>query len=296
MEGRGTNGRPVAGRWCSRVLAALTLLAALPALATGDASAERGEMVFALGGCTNCHTAKRGPLLAGGDPLRTPFGTFYPPNITPDRATGIGGWTFADFVRAMRAGRAPDGTPYYPAFPYTSYHRLTDEDLRDLWAYLQTVPPVRAPRRDHELAFPYNLRFGLYVWQWLFHESEPFAPDPARSAEWNRGAYLVFGAGHCAECHTPRGWLGQLDWERAFTGNPAGPEGEKIPNITSDPEVGIGRWSLEQIVFYLKIGMRPDGDFAGGSMAKVIENGTSRLPDSDLRAMAVYLKSLPPRR
>lgn len=280
-----------------RILPALLLpLLLLVGTARAETVKSRGELVYAIGGCTNCHTRKGGAELAGGDPIRTPFGTFHPPNITPDPETGIGGWSYGDFVRAMRDGRAPDGSPYYPAFPYTSYHHITDDDLRALWDFLRTVPPVKSPRREHELGFPYDLRFGLYLWQWLFHEPRPFEPDPGKSEEWNRGAYLVLGPGHCAECHTPRGWLGQLDVERMFAGNPEGPEGGKVPNITSDPEVGIGRWSLDQLIFYLKVGMRPDGDFAGGPMAKVIENGTSRLPDSDVRAIAVYLKSLPPRR
>jgi len=277
------------------VVVLVLLLGAVTIRAEED-SGNRGAQVFAIAGCANCHTARNGPPLAGGDPLRTPFGIFHPPNITPDPETGIGRWTYGDFVRAMREGRAPDGTPYYPAFPYTSYHRMTDADLWALWAYLRRVPPVRAPRRDHELSFPYGLRSGLHLWQWLFHDPRPFVPDPDRDGTWNRGAYLVLGPGHCAECHTPRGWFGQLDEDRLFAGNPDGPEGTKVPNITPDPEVGIGRWSVDQIVFYLRVGMRPDGDFAGGPMAKVIENGTSRLPDSDLRAIAVFLKSLPPRR
>lgn len=255
-----------------------------------------GETLFHIGGCTNCHTAKGGALLAGGDPIRTPYGTFHPPNITPDRETGIGGWSEADFLRAMRDGRAPDGSPYYPAFPYTSYHRMTDADLRALWRFLRGVPAVRRSVPDHELGFPYRLRFGLHLWQWLYHEPEPFEPDPSKDALWNRGAYLVLGPGHCAECHTPRNWMGALDWDRAFTGNPDGPGGDEVPNITSDPEHGIGAWSLEQLAFYLKVGMRPDGDFAGGEMAKIIENGTSRISEDDRRAIATYLLSLPARR
>jgi mono/diheme cytochrome c family protein len=276
---------------------AVALAATAPAVrAQSHAVLANGETLFHIGGCTNCHTARGGGLLAGGDPIRTPFGTFHPPNITPDPETGIGGWSEADFLRAMRDGRAPDGTPYYPAFPYTSYHLMTDPDLRALWAYLRTLPPVRRPTPDHELGFPYNLRFGLYLWQWLFHEPRPFEPDPARDEVWNRGAYLVLGPGHCAECHTPRNWFGALDRDRLFAGNPDGPGGDEVPNITGDPERGIGSWSLDQLVFYLKIGMRPDGDFAGGEMAKVIENGTSKLSGNDRLAIATYLKSLPPAR
>ncbi len=252
-----------------------------------------GEQLAAIGGCTNCHTAKGGAYLAGGDPIVTPYGVFYAPNITPDPATGIGDWQEIDFVRAMRAGRAPDGTPYYPAFPYTSYHRMTDADLAALFTHLRSVPAVRAPRREHRLRFPYGFRFTLRLWQWLFHEPRPFEPDPTRDPLWNRGAYLVLGPGHCAECHTPRGPFGQLDWSRAFAGNPDGPEGDDVPNITGDPERGIGSWSLDQLVLYLEIGMRPDGDFAGGPMAKIIEIGTGRLPPRDRLAIATYLRSLP---
>jgi len=276
-------GRLLAG------LCALLLVSVQGPRAAGD-----GELIAAIGGCTNCHTASGGAPFAGGAPLQTPVGVFHPPNITPDVETGIGGWTFEDFRRAMREGRAPDGSPYYPAFPYTSYHRMSEEDLRALFAYLRGLEPVRKARRPHELRFPYNFRFGLYLWQWLFHEPRVFEPDPARSRLWNRGAYLVLGPGHCAECHTPRGWLGQLDWSRPFAGNPQGPDGKPVPNITSDPEKGIGRWSIDQIMFYLEYGMRPDGDFAGGAMAKVIENGTAKLPPEDRRAIATYLKSLPP--
>ncbi len=276
------------------LLAVLALRA--PAVAEGDDRLTVGETLFHIGGCTNCHTAEGGALLAGGDPIRTPFGVFHPPNITPDTETGIGGWSVQDFVRAMREGRSPEGAPYYPAFPYTSYHRMPDSDLRALWAYLRNVAPVRRATPPHELRFPWNIRRGLHLWQRLFHAPRPFVPDPSRDPLWNRGAYLVLGPGHCAECHTPRNRLGVLDGERAFAGNPRGPGGEKVPNITSDRERGIGTWSLEQLVFYLRIGMRPDGDFAGGEMAKVIENGTSRISEEDRRAIATYLLSLPPRR
>lgn len=280
------------------VLASFVVLAATASAggAEDDALLANGETLFHIGGCTNCHTAKGGDWLAGGDPIVTPFGSFYPPNITPDPETGIGRWSEEDFVRAMREGRAPDGRPYYPAFPYTSYHLMTDADLRALWAYLRTVPPVRRQMPDHDLSFPWNIRFGLYLWQWLFHVPKAFTPDPSKDELWNRGAYLVLGPGHCAECHSPRSWLGALDQERLFAGNPQGPGGDQVPNITSDPERGIGSWSVEQLVFYFKIGMRPDGDFAGGEMAKVIQNGTAKLSDQDRLAIATYLKSLPPRR
>lgn len=280
-------------------LRAVALAAALGALAAPAARAAeadrlaRGELLFNIGGCTNCHTAKDGPLLAGGDPLVTPFGTFHAPNITPDPETGIGRWSEADFVRAMRDGRSPTGAPYYPAFPYTSYARMSEADLLDLKAYLDTVPPVRRPSPPHELSFPYNIRAGLRLWQWAFHDPSPFTPDPGRSPAWNRGAYLVLGPGHCGECHTPRGWHGALDQGRAFAGARLGKD--VVPNITSDPERGIGKWSLADIRALLQIGIKPDGDFVAGEMGKIVSNGTGKLPEGDREAIAEFLASLPPR-
>jgi mono/diheme cytochrome c family protein len=274
------------------------------ALASGPAGAQadparQGELIFNIGGCTNCHTAKGGQLLAGGDPLRTPFGSFYPPNITPDPETGIGGWSEADFARAMREGKAPDGSPFYPSFPYTSYTRLTEADVRALKAYLDTIPPVRQPSKPHELGFPYSQRWGLHAWQLAFFEPARFQPDPARDTAWNRGAYLVEGPGHCQECHTPRNLAGARQADRAFAGgpDPSDATGKKtIPNITQDPDVGLGKWGESDIVTVLTLGMLPDGDFVGGEMAKVVTNATGKLPPEDVQAIATYLKSLPARR
>lgn len=253
---------------------------------------ERGEKLFAIGGCGNCHTAEEGPTLAGGDPLKTPFGTFYPPNITPDPETGIGKWSEEDFIRALREGLSPEGQPYYPAFPFTSYTRMNVQDIRALKAYLETLPAVGRKPRDHELRFPFNLRLGLWVWRWLFFRPERFRPDPFRSEQWNRGAYLVEAVGHCGECHTPRNFLGALDRDRAYSGAVLGEI--KAPNITPDPEYGIGEWSKAQLLDFFQTGMKPDGDTASGEMAKVIRNGTAKLPEEDLRAIIEYLKSLPP--
>jgi mono/diheme cytochrome c family protein len=265
-----------------------------PAAAQEAELLARGELLFAIGGCTNCHTARGGAVGAGGDPLVTPFGTFHPPNITPDPATGIGGWSEADFIRAMRHGRAPDGSPYYPAFPYTSYALMPDEDLRALKAYLDSLEPVRAESPPHELRFPYNQRWGLRLWQWAFHEPRTFVPDPQRDAAWNRGAYLVEGPGHCQECHTPRAVHGALKRDQAFVGARLGPE-EVAPNITSAPGRGIGDWTTRQLEVLLQIGMTPEGDFVGGDMGKVVSNGTAKLPAEDRTAIAVYLQTLPPR-
>jgi mono/diheme cytochrome c family protein len=263
------------------------------ASAADPALIARGEQVFHIGGCTNCHTAKNGQLLAGGDPLATPFGTFHPPNITPDPTTGIGGWTEAQFIRAMREGRSPSGAPYYPAFPYTSYTRMSDEDLSALKAYLDTVPPVQQPRHDHELSFPFNQRWGIRLWQWAFFTPERHVPQPDKGEAWNRGAYLALGPGHCVECHTPRDTLGVLDMDMAFAGGDLGGPDGKVPNVTPSAD-GIGDWSEGDITTALTLGMLPDGDFLGGEMGKIVSNGTSKLPPADVEAIIAYLRSLPP--
>jgi mono/diheme cytochrome c family protein len=321
MTARGTHGAVVllvgalaacaAGGDLAPPAGAADPAAATGAPAAGPELARRGELLFNIGGCTSCHTVKDGPPLAGGDPIRTEFGTFYAPNLTPDREHGIGGWSEADFIRAMREGRSPDGAPYYPSLPYTSYTKMTDEDLRALKAYLDTVPPSAQPSRPHELKFPYNQRWGMRLWQAAYFEPERFAPDPSKGEAWNRGAYLVEGPGHCNECHTPRNFAGVLQHERAFAGAPAParsegapgadgaakPQGSGggVPNISGDKDKGLGNWSEQDIVNSLSIGMLPDGDFIGGEMAKVVNNGTSKLPPEDLAAIATYLKSLPAR-
>ena len=278
----------------SLAVAAILAWAAAPAQAADPGTLARGELLFHIGGCTNCHTAKDGALLAGGDAIASPFGNFYAPNITPDPETGIGRWSEADFVHAMREGRGPDGAPFYPAFPYTSYTRMSDGDLAALKAYLDTVPPVRQASRPHELPFPFNQRWGMYLWQWAFFQPARFAPDPEKDEAWNRGAYLVEGPGHCQECHTPRTFYGVLETDRAFTGTTLGKE--KVPNITSNPEVGLGKWSEGDIGTLLQFGMTPDGDFVGSDMAKIVNNGTSKLPDEDVAAIAGFVRSLPPGR
>lgn len=253
----------------------------------------RGEQVLRIGGCAHCHTAKEGPALAGGDALVTPFGTFYAPNITPSKTTGIGGWSEADFAKAMREGLSPKGDPYYPAFPFTSYTRMTDEDLKDLKAYLDSVPAVEQASRPHELGFPFNQRWGLHAWRLAFFTPGRFTPDPARSREWNRGAYLAESLGHCQECHTPRTFYGVLEKDRAYAGATLGKE--KIPNLTTDKKAGLGDWTKGDVKGLLSMGMTPDGDFVGGEMAKIVEHGTGKLPAADLDALVEYLISLPPK-
>jgi len=286
-------GRGAAGRGCA--LAGLVLIGQSGGASGQEDVLARGERLFHIGGCVTCHTAEDGEPLAGGDPLVTDFGTFHPPNITPDPETGIGGWSDEAFLKAMQEGITPDGSPYYPSFPYTSYTLMPDEDVLALKAYLDTLEPVRHETPDHDLDFPYNIRTGLWAWRAAHFDARRFEPDPAESDQWNRGAYLVEGPGHCGECHTPRTVTGALDRERAFAGNPEGPEGDTVPNITGDPEEGIGDWSVDEIVSVLKLGILPDGDFIANSMGPVVDNATSNLPEADLEAIATYLKSLPPR-
>lgn len=280
---------------------ALTLLQAPvqaqePAPAGGDSAVERGRYIFDAAGCLGCHTDIKGggQRLAGGRALETPFGTFYPPNITPDPETGIGAWREEDFAAALREGTSPDGEPYYPAFPYPSYAGMTDADVTDLFAYLLAQPPVRQESRRHALDFPYNLRFALGLWQALFFAPATFAPQPGRDAVWNRGAYLVRHVAHCGECHSPRGWLGAVDREQELAGNPRGPDGGKVPNLTPGPG-GLAGWDDSDIAYALKSGMTPDGDFLSDAMGEVIEHSTSRLSDADRTAIARYLKDLSPR-
>jgi mono/diheme cytochrome c family protein len=278
-----------AGVWPSRP----ARLAAQEAALGGDV--KRGEYMLYAGGCIACHTDAKngGKRLAGGRALPTEFGTFYSPNITPDTETGIGGWTLEQFVVAMTEGRSPEGHLYYPAFPYTSYTRMSRQDLADLKAYLDSVPPVGNPAKPHELSFPYSLRPLLAGWRLLFFEPGAFQPDPSRPDSWNRGAYLVQGPGHCGECHTPRNMLGGPDNEQQLAGTLSGPEGKKVPNITPHAD-GIEAWSASDISYMLQTGILPDGDAAGGAMVDVIEDNTSHLTNEDRKAIAEYLLSLPP--
>ncbi|PWC56959.1 cytochrome c [Azospirillum sp. TSO22-1] len=279
------------------VLLLLGLLTPVAARAGDPASPDpvrRGEYVFDAAGCLGCHTNEKGggAPLAGGRPLKTPFGTFYSPNITPDPVHGIGRWTDADFARALRSGHGREGEPLFPAFPYTSYTRMSDRDVADLKAYLSSRPASPAANRPHDLSAPFGWRFLLPVWQTLYLEEGPLKDDPARPAEWNRGRYLVEALGHCGECHSPRGWMGGVDSARALAGNPQGPEGDKVPNLRPGPK-GLADWSQGDVEAALEMGMLPDGDFVGGSMAEVVRNSTSKLTPADRRAIAVYLKSLP---
>lgn len=257
---------------------------------------ERGKYLVYAGGCISCHTedTKDAIPLSGGLALESPFGTFYVPNITPDTETGIGSWSDDDFVRALHEGRSPNGTAYYPAFPYTSYTGISREDLLAMKAYLFSLDAVRKKVPPHELPFYLSSRLAARAWQFMYFKAARFEPDPAQSTSWNRGAYLVRHLGHCGECHTPRGRLGALLEDRELSGNRNGPDGKSVPDITATKD-GIGGWSARDIEYFLDIGMLPDGDFAGGPMARVIDDNTSHLTSGDREAIAVYLLSLPRR-
>jgi mono/diheme cytochrome c family protein len=273
----------------------LWLAVATAPVGAADAGASQGEYLFRATGCAGCHTDtdNKGAPLAGGRALHTPFGTFYTSNITPDPDTGIGNWSETDFVRALREGISPQGEHYYPAFPYTSYTRLTDADLRAIWAYLRSVKPVRQANRSHELPWYLRSRATLRVWKTMFFAPGPYQPHTDQSPMWNRGAYLVEAVTHCGECHTPRNMLGGFKQSQHLAGNPDGVDDAKVPNITPDRETGIGKWTENDLVYYLETGATPDGDYAGDTMADVIDNSTSQLTADDRRAIAVYIKSLP---
>jgi mono/diheme cytochrome c family protein len=274
--------------WLSAPSAAL----ALPEAAfTPDLA--NGQTTFNAGGCSSCHAVPGQPdrlKLGGGLALASPFGTFYVPNISPDPTDGIGRWTEAQFVTAVTKGVSPSGTHYFPAFPYTTYAHARVSDIRDLFAYLKTLAPVPGKVRDHDVPFPFNIRRNIGIWKWLFMDARPFMPDTARPAQWNRGGYLVNSLGHCAECHSPRNFLGGIVAAQRFAGGPD-PDGKGwVPNIT---QKGISDWSEKDIAYFLESGQTPDGDSAGGSMVSVIRN-ISQLSEADRNAIATYVKSLPP--
>jgi mono/diheme cytochrome c family protein len=279
----------------ARFGAALVLLwlpRAVPAAGQED-TVERGEYLVRAGGCFSCHTVPGGTKLAGGRALATPFGTFYTPNITPDPATGIGRWTDAQFVRALRQGISPEGTNYFPVFPYTSFTGITDSDALAIKAYLFSLPAVRQENRRHDVAFPFSWRLLQTGWKLLFFSQGPFQPKPDRSATYNRGAYLVTALAHCGECHTPRNILGAVRSGQWLAGTPDGPDGRLVPNITPDPETGIGRWDKDDVVGLLKTGTTPEQSRVKGAMREVVEEGLKYLNEDDLRAIADYLFAQP---
>ncbi len=270
--------------------------AGLEPIPAGRADLGNGERLFWAGGCASCHATPNQDdktRLGGGYALHSPFGTFHVPNISPHKGDGIGAWTPEQFLRAMRAGVSPDGRHYYPSFPYTSYQRMPAGDVRDVFAYILTLPPVEGRARDHDLPFPLTVRRGLGLWKLAALDGEAFRPDPAKPEAVNRGAYLVEGPGHCAECHSARNLAGIVRAETRFAGGP-NPEGKGwVPNITPH-ETGIKDWTRGDVAEVLSSGLTPEGDSVGSTMTAVVRN-TSKLPEGDLRAMGEYLLQLPPK-
>lgn len=267
------------------------------AASLGNGDAARGEQVFWAGGCASCHAGEGAEgearlQLGGGERLVTEFGTFVAPNISPHPQDGIGGWTAQDLANAMLKGVSPGGSHYYPAFPYTSYARMTPNDISDLHAFLTTLPPVEGKAPANELGFPFSIRRGVGLWKALYLDPAPAVALQAPSETVQRGQYLAEGPGHCGECHTPRNALGGPDTARWLGGGPS-PEGRgDIPNITSGAG-GIGDWSEADIANYLETGFTPDYDSAGGKMASVVKN-MANLTAGDREAIAAYLKAVPP--
>jgi mono/diheme cytochrome c family protein len=297
-------------RWWRWALLAAVLMAALPfgvlwlsdrlILDEPEALAEppsetvsdivaRGEYLTRAGGCFSCHTASGGQPLAGGRALATPFGTFYSPNLTPDVETGIGGWTDAQFLRALRKGIRPDGSDYFPVFPYPSFTNISTSDALAIKAYLFSRPPVHHPNRAHDVAFPFSWRFLQSGWRLLFFKPGPFRPSSGQTASYNRGAYLVTALAHCGECHTPRNALGAMRPSLWLAGTPDGPDGQVVPNITPDPATAIGEWQKSDIVELLKTGATPEQTTVKGAMREAIADGLKDLSDDDLAAIADYL-------
>jgi mono/diheme cytochrome c family protein len=279
----------IAPRFSPLVLA-LLFAAAGTALAQGDA--KRGEYLAKAGGCVGCHTEEKKDAVpfAGGRALKTPFGTFYGPNITPDAEAGIGRWSEVDFVRAMRLGERPDGANFFPAFPYPSFTKISDSDLRDLWAYLRTLPPSAQASREHDLWFIFGWRWLVSIWKFFFFTPGPFASIPGVSEIVNRGAYLVQALGHCGECHTPRNFLGGPKSGRYLAGG-KGPDGKGVANLTP---TGLKKWDDKELKEFLTTGLTPDGDVPAESMGEVITNTTSKLVPADLDAVIAYLRTLAP--
>jgi mono/diheme cytochrome c family protein len=272
----------------------LGLAAPQAALAADPAPVKRGAYLAAAAGCGQCHTDKdrHGRPYAGGRPLATAFGVVPTPNLTPDRMTGIGAWSAADFERAMRWGIAPDDTRYLPTFPFPFYNRLTEADLADIRAFLASLPAVSRPNAGAgSLALWARARAAVAVAASAM--AGPWHPDPRHDATWNRGAYLVATVGRCGDCHTPRTVLGAPDRHHLLAGTSAGPRGKHTPNITPDRKHGIGDWSVDDIVGLLTDGHKPDFDYVGGAMGEIVDD-TAHLTDADRRAIARYLKSLPP--
>lgn len=303
-------------KWLLRLLLLIVLLAALllgwlffggghrptsPAMSKVTAATlqdpaliARGEYLATLGDCAGCHTAQGGARFAGGRSLATPFGNIPVPNITPDRETGLGDWSFEDFWQALHVGKGRHGELLYPAFSYTSYTKVTHDDALAMFAWLQSLPPVHVPSTASTLAFPYSVRKSLTAWRALYFREGVFKPDPAQSPQWNRGAYLVQGLGHCNECHAARDSLGGTSGDRHLTGGQIPMQNWYAPDLSTQQNGGLQGWGAQDIVDLLKTGRSGKG-VAFGPMAEVVATSTQHMSDDDLQAVAIYLQSLPPR-
>lgn len=279
-------------RMAGRLLLAGAFLLPLEPARADDAAVQRGAYLAAAAGCDQCHTDKagHGQPYAGGRPLKTPYGVIPTPNITPDRKTGIGAWSLADFTRALRWGIAPDDTHYLPAFPFPYYAGLTDADLADLKAFLDSLPPVSRPDPAGPDSMALIGRAQAAAAVALTPHQEPVRPDPAKDAVWNRGAYLVATVGRCGDCHTQRDPLGRPEASRFLGGSDGRFGGHKAPDIT--PGGDVGKWSDDDILTLLKEGQTPSFDFVGGEMAEIVGN-TSRMTDADRQAIVAYLHAVP---
>ena len=263
----------------------------MPNWQTLEGNVEKGAYLARLSGCIGCHSDNDSgnPALSGGKVLKTPFGEFRAPNITTDKTQGIGRWSVQQFATAVREGISPEGKPYYPAFPYTFYTQFSDQDIADLWAAFQTVPPASIPDLEQKIPFPFNIREGLKFWRALYFQPETFAEDPQQNERYNRGKFIVEVAAHCGACHTPRNTLGALDTENHLSGGFDSAQ-NKVPSITARALIEKG-WTQDDIAYALQTGITLEGDVFGGSMSDIVEQGTAFLSWQDLMAISEYLLS-----
>jgi mono/diheme cytochrome c family protein len=267
-----------------------------PILAATEQDVKEGAYLVAAGGCLACHTSaeKDAVPFAGGHALKTPFGVFYTPNITPDIQTGIGGWSEDNFLKALKMGIRPNGSHYFPSFPYTSYTRMSDDDALKIFAYLNALPATKRNNQPHDVSAPFSWRWLQAGWKLLFFDQGNYQTRDTVSPSVNRGGYLVEALSHCGECHTPRNQMGGRDLSRKMGGFISDQKGGSVPNITPDPKTGIGEWSKGDLIYFLETGSKPDFDDVQGAMELVISHGTSKLTKEDREAMADYLLALAP--
>tara|TARA_Y100001934_G_C12386791_1_gene796718 strand:- start:20689 stop:21636 length:948 start_codon:yes stop_codon:yes gene_type:complete len=263
--------------------------------APGESQVSRGLYLAKVAGCISCHTdtVNNSNILGGGREIKSPYGSFFSPNITPDLKNGIGNWTNKDFIKAVRYGIRPKGGFYYPVFPYTSYKSMSDRDILDIKSWIEAQKPLSEPNKPHQISFPASWRNMLGPWRWLFFDEEStrfdFLPDNLA-----RGAYLVEALGHCGECHTPRNMFGAQKSKKLLAGSRYGPSGNLMPNISPDKITGIGKWTESELVFFLKTGLKPNGDYVNNEMAEIIQNSLQHLSDYDIRSISSYLNRIKP--